>query len=105
MDQHPDVIRNAQAVDWLKAELVSAVAAVLHASRSGREESLCEALAGLLLLAYLLGQRLGVAPVRVDSRLAARLQAHLAAGHELEAWFGDLSALAAYLDGRRGARA
>lgn len=99
-----DVARNAQTVEWLKAELVSAVAAVLHAFQRGREEQVADALAGVLLLTYLLGRRLGISPGRLEQRFAARVHAHLADGHELERWYGDLSALAAHLDGRRAPR-
>lgn len=96
-----DVARHAQAVEWLKAELVSAVAAVLHATRRGREDQACDALAGVVLVAYLLGRRLGIPPGRLDQRLVARLHGHRAEGHELERWYGDLSALAHHLEPRR----
>lgn len=96
-----DVARHAQTVEWLKAELVSAAAAVLHSTRRGRDEQACDALAGLVMLAYLLGRRLGIAPARLDQRLVARLHAHLADGHELEHWYGDFSALIQHFELRR----
>jgi hypothetical protein len=99
-----DVAKQAQTVEWLKAELVSAVAAVLHAARRPREDQVCDALAGVLLLAYLLGRRLGIPPSRLEAQLLERVLVHRSEGHELEAWYGDLTALAAHLDGRRGMR-
>lgn len=96
-----DVARQVQTVEWLKAELVSAAAAVLHTTRRGRDEQACDALAGVVMLSYLLGRRLGIAPGRLDQRLLTRLHAHLADGHELESWYGDLSALVDHFEARR----
>ncbi|MBX6378581.1 MAG: MazG-like family protein [Clostridia bacterium] len=97
-----DVARNARTVEWLKAELVAAAAEACKALVRGDEEALLGSLSDSVLIAYVLARRVGIPCSRLDDRLEQRLEANIAAGHELEQWFGDLSAVAAHLARRRG---
>lgn len=88
--------KQLKVVDWLRAELVGGVAALLRAMVNGGEETMLDALATIVISAYLLGRRLGIPFARLDLRVAGRAQA-LAADHEIERSYGDLSALSQHL--------
>jgi hypothetical protein len=97
-----DVGRNARAVEFLKAELVASAGAVLRGLVRGREEETLDGLAQTLAAAYLLARRLGIPFARLDLRLEGFLRANAEQGHQLERWYGDVTALLAHLEQRRG---
>ncbi|NLG86982.1 MAG: hypothetical protein GX489_07955 [Firmicutes bacterium] len=92
-----DITKNLRAIDWLKTELLGAVTLVFRAALRGSEEVLSEALAQVILIVYLLGRRLGISFATLDSKLLSMVGHGVADEHELEKWYGDLSALDAYL--------
>lgn len=96
-----DIARNIRLLEWLQAELVGAVASLLKATIRGSQEAILDALAGVIMTTYLLGRRLGLSYTRVDLRLEDKLRASLVEGHEVEQWYGDLSALLRYLENKR----
>lgn len=100
-NREPDIARNIRLLEWLQAELVGAVAGVLKAAVKGGQEAVLDALAGVIMTTYLLARRLGLSYTRVDLRLVEKLRASLAEGHEVEQWYGDLSALLRYLENER----
>lgn len=100
--QEVDIAAAARAIDWLQAELVGSAGAVLRGMAARSDEAATEALAAVVASAYILGRRLGVPFERLDQEAVQRLKAHVAEGHELERRYGDLSALAGYLEDRRG---
>ena len=100
--QELDIAVAARTIDWLQAELVGSAGAVLRAMAVQSDGAAVEALAALVASAYILGRRLGVPFERLDEEAVRRLKAHATDGHELERRYGDLSALAGYLEDRRG---
>lgn len=102
-DHQPiDVARNARTVEWLKAELAGGLAGTFRAMWRGRSDAVTESLAGVIMLAYLLARRLGVSYSQLDNKLLGYLRTNIEEGHEIEEWYGDLSALAGHWHQRRG---
>ena len=91
-----DVARNLRTIEWLKAELVGGVSALFRSLWKGGDEAILEALASVIIVCYLLTRRLGVHFVRLELKLESQLRRYVSEGHELEEWFGDLSALERY---------
>ena len=77
-------------IGWLQAEVVEAVGGLLKAVARGSQDAVIEAVAGVIIAAYLLGRRLGFSYTRVDLRLQDKLRAGISAGHEAEQSFNDL---------------
>lgn len=90
------LVKGLKAVEWLKAELAAGVGGVLKALYKGSEDLIADALAHVVLTSYLLARRVGVGFSRLDLRVDEQLRHHVGEGHELESWYGDLSALQRY---------
>lgn len=97
-----DVAKNVKVIEWLKAELVSSVAALLKAMVKGSEGLILECLTAILITAYILGKRLGISYSRMDMNMKAHLRETIETEHEMEKWYGDISSLLKYMeDGKR----
>lgn len=98
---HPesDAARNVRAIEHLKAEMAAAVAGLYRAMLRSNDEAVTEALANVLLGAYLLGRRLGISPARLDLKAENRARANVDQAHELEQWYGDFTAIYRHLQG------
>ncbi|MBE3599606.1 MAG: MazG-like family protein [Limnochordaceae bacterium] len=94
-----DLARNLRAIEHVKAELAAALAGVYRAVLRASDEGIADALATLVVTAYLLGRRLGISPTRLDMKAESRLRAMTEQGHELEQWYGDFSALYRHFQG------
>lgn len=97
-----DIAKNARILEWLRAELVGNAGAVLRAMLNGKESATVDALAGCVIVSYLLARRIGVPFAALENQILARIRANVDARHEAEEWYGDLSALARYLQQSRG---
>ncbi len=97
-----DVAKNIRAIDWLKAELASSVGSLFRAMHRGGEDLVCQSLANILVIVYLLSRRLGIGFARLDQGVEKTLGSNLEAGHSLEKWYGDLTALRTYIAARKG---
>ena len=86
------IARQVKALEWLKAELVASVGDFFRSLRVGGEQA-ADALANIIMLVLILSRRLGIDPAQLDRKVDARLRANLEKRHELELWFGDLSAV------------
>lgn len=95
-----DIARRVKVIEWSKAELLDAVSRLFRATVQGPEDSVLESLGTVLLAAYLLAPRLGINYTRLDLQLEALVKHHLEQGHQVEEWYGDLSNLSRYLEGR-----
>lgn len=98
---HIDVAKSIRVIDWLKAEMVGSVASLLRSLVNGGEDLIADCLAGIIMTAYVLGKRVGIAYPKVDQRLKERVASGIRDGHEIEDWYGDLSSLQRYLEGRK----
>jgi len=93
-----DVAKNLKIIEWLKAEMVDSVGALFKALLKTGNDAAADALAAIIIVAYLLGKRVGVSFYTVDARIKAQLMANINDGHEVEQWYGDLSDLLHYLE-------
>lgn len=93
-----DVAKNLKMIDWLKAEMVDALALLFKSLLQKSSDAVCDALATLIILAYILGQKVGVGFAAVDTKIKNKL--HLSLDDSLggEEWQGNLSELLGYLE-------
>lgn len=96
-----DVAKNLKIIEWLKAEMVDSVGALFKALLKTGNEAAADALAAIIVVAYLLGKRVGVSFYTVDSKVKAQLMANINDGHEVERWYGDLSELLHYIENKK----
>ncbi|MGI6553174.1 MAG: hypothetical protein GX779_02110 [Clostridia bacterium] len=100
-ERETDISRNLRMIDWLRAELVSTVGLLLKAMAKGSQELILDALAGGMIVLYVLGRRLGLTFSRIDLKVAEKLREGIALNHETEIWYKDLSSLLVHLEGRK----
>ncbi len=96
-----DVAKNLKIIEWLKAELVESVGALFKSLLKSGNDAAADALAAIILVAYLLARRVGISYATVDTKLRAKLTKSIQDGHEVEQWYGDLSELMNYLDSKK----
>ncbi|ATW26230.1 MazG-like family protein [Candidatus Formimonas warabiya] len=96
-----DIAKNLKVIEWLKAELVSSVAALLRAMVKGSEGLILDCITGIIITTYVLGKRLGIPFSRIDLNVKARLQDSAMKEHEVEKWFGDITGLRHYVEENR----
>lgn len=96
-----NVIKDLKIVEWLKCELLSAVAQLFEfltiGDNSNREEVL-DMMSNIVLLSYLLGKRLGFSYETIESKVNDHIKLSLANDHTIEKWYGDLGELQKYLN-------
>jgi len=88
-----DITKNLKMVEWLKAELVESVGTLLKSLLNASVEATADRLASLLILIYLLGDRVGVSFAVLDSAVKAKLKQSLAAAPPDDRWHQDMKAL------------
>lgn len=96
-----DIARNIRTIEWLKTELLAGISGLFRALLRGSEEAIIDGLAGLLITCYALSRRLGTSFGKLDARVEAKVRANIGEGHEIEKWYGDLSALLRYVEERK----
>lgn len=96
-----DVAKSIRVIEWLKAEMVGSVASLFKSMVNGGEDLIADNLAGIIMTAYILGKRVGIAHIRIDQKLKEKVSASIKGEHELEEWYGDLTSLSRYLEGRK----
>ncbi|NLK00214.1 MAG: hypothetical protein GX318_03110 [Clostridia bacterium] len=96
-----DVVKKIRMIEWLKAELVGSVASLLKSMVKGGEERILDYLAAILITTYILGKRVGITFARIDQHLKEKLAAGIDEEHEIEEWYGDMSSLLRYMEGKK----
>lgn len=96
-----DVVKNHRVIEWLKAEMISSMGGLFKAIISGGEDLVTDCLARIITSTYLLGRRFGLTFAKIDMKIHSNLQSSIEINHELEKWYGDLSALVGYLDAKK----
>ncbi|HHT49048.1 MAG TPA: hypothetical protein GXZ98_07125 [Firmicutes bacterium] len=99
--QEVDIARKLRTIEWLKSELLEGVSLFFKALISSNGQAISKALAAIILTCYFLGRRLGLGFHQVDEEIEDQLQTHLAANHQLEKWYGDISAFLHYVEGKK----
>jgi hypothetical protein len=91
-------------IEWLKCEMLSGISSlyrlVLKGSR-GSQEAVTDVIANIILVAYLLGRRMGITFAAIDLKIQGKIKLGITEGHEVEKWYGDLSELAGYMNRNR----
>lgn len=96
-----NIARNIKVIEWLKSELLEAVAQLFRSFANNQPTLLLQSLARVKLTVYLLGKRAGVDFARIDEHLQTMVEQHLSAGHEVEEWYGDLTLLKQHLNNQQ----
>ena len=96
-----DILRKLRFIDWLKAELASHLAALLHAIARNSERAIGEALAALIVTSYILGRRLGLSFETLDREIAAWLSRYTSKEYDVQNWTGDYAELERHLRQKR----
>ncbi|NLM36943.1 MAG: hypothetical protein GX202_02305 [Firmicutes bacterium] len=99
--QEVDIARKLHTIEWLKSELLEGVSLFFKALLGNNRQVIAKALAAIILTCYFLGRRLGIGLQQMDQAIEEQLRRHLAEEHQLEDWYGDLSACLNYLQGKK----
>lgn len=100
-EEQIDIARSIKTIDWLKTEIVGSVATLFRGMMRNNLEVMAEALANLIVGAYLLGNRLGIGFSVLDAKVERKVKANIDRGHEIEKWYGDFSSFLSHLRGRK----
>jgi len=95
-----NIVKNVRIIEWLKAELVSAIGALFKSMIKNSEEAILDSLANLIMGCYFLGKRLGFSYGKIDARIEQLLDSSDMQGHEIEQWYGDITNLQQYVKER-----
>lgn len=101
MANDSDILRKLRFIEWLKAELASHLASLLHAIAKNSERAIAEALAALVVTSYVLGRRLGISFAALDEEIAIWLSKYTNREQDIKTWTGDYTELERHLR-RRG---
>lgn len=105
MNQETDITKNIKVIEFLKSELLTAVASLYQNLLKGTkvgQDVMQDILANLVLVTYLLGKRLGISYSLIDSSILEKIRIGMLEDHETEKWYGDLSDLGEYLNKKKG---
>lgn len=99
-----NISTNIKAVDTIKSEILSEVAALYRAladyDEVGEYDSVQNSISTIIAMDYILARRLGLSFKSVDSKITELLTIAEEGGHELEVAFSDMSELKKYVKGR-----
>jgi hypothetical protein len=104
LNQDTDITKNIRVIEFLKSELLTAVASLYQNLLKGtkvEQDVMQDILANLVLVTYLLGKRLGISYSLIDSRILEKIRIGMLEDHETERWYGDLSDLSEYLNKKK----
>jgi len=97
-----DIAGGIRIIEWLRCELLSSVAELGRLMLTGAQaaqDALADVLANIVMVSYLLAQRLGISFDSIDHKVAAKVRLGILEEHEMEKG-GDLSALGEYITAR-----
>lgn len=102
MPEHElDISKNIRTIEWLKSELVSGVSSLFKAMLKANDETILESLSSIIIGCYVLARRLGLPFNRLDLRVSDTVRQNISNGHEVERWYGDLTALSRHFMDRK----
>lgn len=104
-DKNIDITKNIKIIEWLKSELLTAIASLYELLAKGIQDShdaMLDAISNIILVAYLLGKRLGLSYESIDAKVEEKAKLGLIEDHKIEKWYGDLSSLLEYSKRKRG---
>ncbi len=95
-----NIAKNVKIIEWLKTEILDSIAGLFKGLQKGSEQVFVDFLANIIVLTYILGRRLGLSFRELDQEILNKIAQNKETGHQLEEWFGDLSALQQHIDKR-----
>ena len=100
MKREADITTNLKIVEWLKADLVDTLGVLLKSLLKAGNDATTDALATLIIIAYILGRRVGISFQVIEMRIKLKLNSSINDTHEIEQWYDDLTHLQKYLEGK-----
>ena len=100
MKRELDITHNLKVVEWLKADLVDTVGALMKSLMKAGSDATVDALANLIIIAYILGRRVGISFQVIEMRIKHKLNNSINDAPENEQFYGDLTQLQKYLEGK-----
>lgn len=104
MNEEINITGNIKLIDWLKTELLGSVTSLYRILLKGSKASqdiICESIAEIIILSYLLAKRLGIDFSSIDSKIQNKLKIGIIEEDEIEKNSGDLSRLLGYIRDRK----
>ncbi|WP_371375626.1 MazG-like family protein [Sporomusa aerivorans] len=99
--QESDILRKLRLIEGLKADLLAEVGKLYRAMVHSNREAIGEALAQVIIFAFVLGRRLGIDFSEMDEMVNTRLGHNIDQEPEVERWYGDMSEYRRYLRQKR----
>ena len=100
MKREMDITNNLKIVEWLKADLVETIGTLLKSLMKAGNDATTDAIATLIIIAYILGRRVGISFQLIEMRIKLKLNNSINDAHEIEQWNDDLTHLQKYLEGK-----
>lgn len=97
MDRDIDLAKRAKIIEWLKTELIDQMAHLFKGIWEGSHHKMVDGLASLVACCYILGRRMGISLQSLDTAVLEKMKEHREVGHQLEEWYGDISAVEDHL--------
>jgi hypothetical protein len=94
------IAKHVRVLEWLKSEIIDQVAVLFKGLYHTREQLIVDGIASLFVALYVLARRLGIPFQSLDQLALQKCREHRREGHQLEEWYGDLTALEHYLKER-----
>lgn len=104
MDKKVDITKNIKIIEWLKSELLTAVALLFETLVKGVKNSqdiLLDIISNIILITYLIGKRMGLSFENIDSKIEEKAKLGKVEDHDIEKWYGDLSNLLDHMQKRK----
>lgn len=92
-----DILKKVRIIEWLKAELLSNTAGLFKAIIKTAETEIIDFAVNIIIITHVLVRRMGIEFERIDIEVEKRLHQNIQQDHEVEKWFGDLSAFLTYI--------
>lgn len=92
--------KNVKVIDWLKTEIIDVIANLYKGIHHANTPMILDTLSSLVISIYVLARRMGFSFHELDQSVIQKLREHVHEGHQLEQWYGDLSALEDFLNKR-----
>lgn len=96
-----DIAQNLKIVEWLKSELIESVAALFKSLLKTGSDATIDALATIIIVTYLLGNRVGISFQSIDNKLRDKLNISIRESTEVDEWNTGLTELLTYLEKKK----
>lgn len=100
MRREMDITANLKVIEWLKADLVETVGTLFKSLLKAGNDATVDALATLIIIAYVLGRRVGISYQVIEMRVKHKVNSSINDATEIEQEHGDLIHLQKYLESK-----